>query len=100
MNSLAVTQNQMGNIYGDVGDLQRAVTHFVESIRYKEAAGNHFGAATTRFNVALSFFRHGRLTDAREYALAALRGFEPYGARAAEFIEKTQRLLARIEAAM
>ncbi|MGH7596977.1 MAG: hypothetical protein ACREOI_11535 [bacterium] len=42
----------------------------------------------------------GRLSDAREYARAALRNFETYGQAAAEMIQRTQQLLAEIEQAI
>jgi hypothetical protein len=38
-----------------------------------------------------------RLSDAAEYARAALRNYETYGQAAAAEIQKTQQLLARIE---
>jgi tetratricopeptide (TPR) repeat protein len=88
--------NQLGTIYRDGGDLDRAVQYYRESIRLKEQAGNHYAAALSRFNVALVFLDVGRREDALEYAEAALRGFEPYGAGAAEVIERSRRLITRI----
>ena len=100
VNDLAVTHNQLGNIYSDVGDLDRALSHYRESIRYKEAASNLYGAAKTRFNVAVALIAvAGHFADALEYAYAALRNFETYGEGAAEWIQRTQRLIARIEQA-
>ena len=80
------------------GDIDRALPHYRESIRLREASGNVYGAATTRFNVALDLADSGRVADAREYARAALRNFETYGAGAAEMIQRTQQLLARLDA--
>jgi tetratricopeptide (TPR) repeat protein len=97
---LAVDHNQLGNIYGDAGDVARALGHWREAIRYKEAAGNAYGAATTRYNVAVALARAGRLADARAYAEAARRGFETYGSRAVDMIQMTQRLIDLIEQAM
>ena len=90
----------MGNIYFDAGDLERALPHWRESIRYKEAAGNVYLAGTTRFNVAVALARSGRLVDALEYARAALRNFEPYGQGAAADIQRARGLIAQIEGAM
>jgi tetratricopeptide (TPR) repeat protein len=100
VDDLAVTHNQLGNVYDDAGDLERALRHWRESIRYEEAQGNQYGAGQTRFNVALTLANAGRLADALDYAQAALRDFEPYGAGAAADIEDTQRLIADIQAAM
>lgn len=100
VNDLAVTHNQLGNIYGTVGDFDRALPHNRESIRLKEAAGNTYAAAQTRANVAIDLLQSGRLSDARQYALAALRDFQSYGDRAADEIAKTEQLLADIEQAI
>jgi tetratricopeptide (TPR) repeat protein len=99
INELAVAHNQLGAIYGDAGDLDRAVQHYRESIHYEEMQSNIYGAAQTRFNVAIALFNAGRRTDALEYAEAALRGFESYGERAAEMIERTRGLIAKIRGA-
>ena len=49
--------------------------------------GNHFSAAQTCYNVAVA------------YARAALRGFQHYGERAQQYIDRTQAFIARIEQA-
>ena len=98
VDSLAVKHNALGVIYDEgAGDLDRALPHYREAIRYEEMQGNLYGAAQTRCNVALALAQAGRLMDAREYALAALRNFETFGDRAAEEIEKTRGLVAQIE---
>ncbi len=63
-------------------------------------AGNLYGAALTRYNVALVLIKSGRFADALEYANAALRNFETYGEDAAEEIQKTHNLIAHIEKAL
>ncbi|MGB2985070.1 MAG: tetratricopeptide repeat protein [Phycisphaerae bacterium] len=97
---LAVTHSQLGMIYNNVGDIDRALPHYRESIRYFEAAGDLYHAATARYYVALALAQSGRLPDAREYALAALRNFETYGDAAAQDIQKTQQLIAKIDQAI
>jgi len=68
VDDLAVTHNQLGVIYKNAGDLERALYHYNESVRYKEIAGNIYAAGTTRFNVALALAQNGRLSDALLYA--------------------------------
>jgi len=97
VDDLAVAHNALGAIYQNAGDFDRALSHWREAIRYWEAAGSLYHAATARRNVALALAQAGRLADAREYAHAALRNFETYGDRAADKIEKTQGLIAAIE---
>ena len=97
VNDLAVTHNALGAVYGSAGDMDRALAHYRESIRYDEVQGNVYGAGQTRFNVALALAESGRLADAREYARTALRDFESFGEAAAEVIQKTKRLLAKID---
>jgi hypothetical protein len=100
VDSLAVTHHQLGSIYGDAGDLERALYHYNQSIHYKEMAGNIYGAGQTRFNIALALARAGRFDDALLYARAARRNFEPYGQGAAEMMQRTEGLIAWIEQAM
>jgi tetratricopeptide (TPR) repeat protein len=94
---LAVTHNQLGNIYADGGQLDSAVRHWQESIRYQETARDRYGAGGTRYNVARALAQHGRFGDALLWAQAALRDFETYGDRAAADITQAQRLIAQIE---
>jgi tetratricopeptide (TPR) repeat protein len=81
VNELAVTHKQLGDIWSDAGQIERALQHYTEGIRYAEAAQNF----------------QGRFHEARLYAEAALRGFARYGAGAAEEVERTKGLLAEIE---
>jgi tetratricopeptide (TPR) repeat protein len=97
VNDLAIGHNQLGNIYADTGDLDRALTHYRESIRFREASVNTYGAAQTRFNVALALARSGRFSDALEYARAALTGFSSLGRGAADMVQETNGLIERIE---
>ncbi len=100
VNDLAVMHNQLGNIYDDAGDLDRALPHYREAIRYFEAAGNLHHAGVTRSNVAIALAERGHLADAREYARAALRNFETYGEGAAEEVQKTRGVIEEIEREM
>ena len=97
ISDLATIHNQLGIIYIYLGDLDGALSHYRKSIRYKEMAGNLYGAGITRFNIGLDLANAGRLADAREYAHAALRNFEAFRNRAAEEIQQTQSLIERIE---
>jgi tetratricopeptide (TPR) repeat protein len=97
LNDLATDHNQLGNIYFDAGDLDRALSRWRDSIRYEEMQGNLYGAAQTRYNVAIALARARRLADAGEYAFAALRNYETFGDRAAAEIQTTQELIAEIE---
>ncbi len=97
VDDLAVSHAGIANCFGDAGDLDRALPHYQDAIRYMERAGNVYDAARTRFNVAVDLANAARLTDARAYALAALRNFETYGDRAADDIQDTHALLAAID---
>ena len=82
-----------------IGQLDRALQHYHETIRIAESAGDLFDAASTRYNVALTLGSVGRFADARDYALAALRNFQTYGASAQEQVQDTLDLIARIDKA-
>jgi tetratricopeptide (TPR) repeat protein len=95
---LAVTHTLLGNDYDDASDLGRALHHYREAIRLYEAQGDLYGAAETRCNMAIALMEAGRLTDARQYAEAALRGFQTYGPGAADMVDKTLDLISTISA--
>jgi tetratricopeptide (TPR) repeat protein len=94
---LAVIHNQLGLTLANAGRLDEALRHYRETIRYDEMQGHLYGAAQTQGNVAQALAKAGRLADAKDYALAALRNFETYGDRAAQEIQKTLQLIAWIE---
>jgi tetratricopeptide (TPR) repeat protein len=93
---LAITHNQLGFIYLAAVDLDRAVHHLRQAIYFFDAQGDQFNAAGTRVNIALNLLFAGRREDALEYANAALRGFEAFGDRAGDQIQKTRRLIEEI----
>jgi tetratricopeptide (TPR) repeat protein len=97
-----ITHNQLGNIYYETGQLETALSHYRQAIRYCEDAGDRYGAGRTRFNVALALAlaldRADRTADALLYAHAALRDYQTIGPGAADEIETTQQLITRLEA--
>jgi tetratricopeptide (TPR) repeat protein len=94
---LAAAHGQLGSLYGDAGDLDRALTHYDDSVRLAESAGKLHDAAETRFNVAFDLAQAGRLQDALGYARSALRGFEACGPAAAPDFEQTRQLMEQIK---
>jgi tetratricopeptide (TPR) repeat protein len=93
---LAVGHSELGVIYRNAGDLDRALHHYRESLRLEEVQGNLYGAAQTRYNVALALMDDGQFADARQYAEAALRNFQAYGGGAADDVQKTLALISSI----
>jgi tetratricopeptide (TPR) repeat protein len=105
MPATAVTErgtihNQLGGIYLNARDIERALHHFQQAIRCDEQAGDIFAAGQTRYNVAVTLREAGRLSDARAYAEAALANYRTFGDRAADPIQKTERLIAIIDQAV
>ncbi|MDQ5823114.1 MAG: CHAT domain-containing protein [Chloroflexota bacterium] len=100
MHEMAVTHNQLGNIFIAAGSDEyfgRALHHWQESIRYKEAQGNLYDAAVTQRNIAVALAIRGRFEDALLYAGAALRNYTDFGPGAAAEVQTTQELIAAIE---
>ena len=93
---LGTTHNQLGNIYDDAGQIDAALHHYRESIRYYGAMQDRFRAGQTRENVAITLARAGRLADARDWAKAALRDYQACE-NADRWVVKTLKLLERIE---
>jgi tetratricopeptide (TPR) repeat protein len=93
---LATAHSLLGNIYGDAGQIDTALRHYRESIRYSEAMQDRFGAGQARFNAALALARAGRFADARDWAQSALRDFQACQ-NADERVVGTLNLLELIE---
>jgi tetratricopeptide (TPR) repeat protein len=96
LRELEVTHNQLGSIYSDAGQIDTALRHYRESVRYCEVMRDHFGAGQTRCNVAITLANAARYVDAHEWAQSALRDFEACG-NADRNIVKTLKLLEQIE---
>jgi hypothetical protein len=94
-----IIHNGLGNLYAVGEDVDRALHHFQQTIRYFEQAGDIFGAGKTRLNVAGALATAGRPSDARAYAEAALANFRTFGDRAADDIQRTERIIGAIDQA-
>jgi tetratricopeptide (TPR) repeat protein len=92
-----IIHNQLGNIYNDAGDIDRALHHYRQELRYCEEVGDVYGAGQTRFNVALALIEARRVVDARAYAEAARANFLSFGQRAGSQIQDAEKLLAVID---
>jgi tetratricopeptide (TPR) repeat protein len=97
VDDLRITHAQIGSIYSDAGETDNGRSHWREAVRLAEDGGDSYAAGQIRYNIARSFALERRFSDAREYALAALRNFEPFGDGASEDIQRTQHLLSLIE---
>jgi tetratricopeptide (TPR) repeat protein len=102
VNDLAVTHNQLGNIYNDVGDLERALPHYCEAIRYFETVGNLYYAANAHSNIAFAIALQdaNRFPMAMEHARAALRNYQSYPQGMEDEIQKTSGLIEELERLM
>jgi tetratricopeptide (TPR) repeat protein len=96
---LAITHNQLGNIYHQAGDTRRALHHYQQSIKFEEAHGNIYGTGQTRYNIALLLRDDGRPADALHYARAALHDFQRTGPGAAQTTAQARDLITSLEEA-
>jgi tetratricopeptide (TPR) repeat protein len=93
----AIVENQLGNTYANAGDARQALRHYQQTIHHDEARGYIYGAGQTRLNVARLLAGDGRITDALQYARAALANFQQAGPGAAADAANTERLIAGLE---
>jgi hypothetical protein len=70
------------------------------AIRYHEQASDLYRAGETRTNVSVALRDADRLDEAHAYAEAALANFQTFGDRAADGIQKAERLIAFIDQAV
>ena len=106
--NLGPMHNQLGLLYMNVGQTEKARQHYEQAADYYERSGNRHGAGTTRFNLGLMYreaagreapsARQGDLLRrARVYAQAALSDFQSFQGRAADLEAKAQKLIELIE---
>jgi tetratricopeptide (TPR) repeat protein len=91
--------NQLGNLYSEAGMVPEALEHYRQAIALGERLGDRYGAAQTRFNVAvLLAYASGepRLHEARLYAEAAIRDYQAVGSGGAAEVENVRAFLADI----
>ena len=93
---LAVTHYQLGMVCGLAGQIETALNHDREAIRYFERQGGRFEAGQTRSGAAAVLARQGGYADAREWARAALRDFQA-SPNADQEVVRTLKLLEEIE---
>jgi tetratricopeptide (TPR) repeat protein len=93
---LASAHSELGILYGSAGQIDTALRHYREAIRYKESMQDRFTAGQTRYNAAATLSDAGRLVDAREWARSALRDFEACE-NAAQYVVRTLKFLEAIE---
>ncbi len=97
---LAPVHQQLGTLYAEARDVDGAICHYRESVRYLEEVGDLYRAAEARYNIACLLFKAARFADALEYATAALRNYETYANRAPDRVQQMQQLIAAIEKAL
>jgi tetratricopeptide (TPR) repeat protein len=97
VNKLAIVHDWLGVLYSNAGYHDRALPHYRESIRFREASGDIYGAAETRFNVALALARGGRFSDALVYALEAQAGYSSLGSAGSVAVREAQKLIEQIK---
>jgi tetratricopeptide (TPR) repeat protein len=90
----------LGNIYDDVGQLELALPHYQKTIEFSERQGDTLYAAKARREMARAYLKKGRLDEAFEYALAALRDVESFNGSAPEDLKRSQDLVREIQRIM
>jgi tetratricopeptide (TPR) repeat protein len=96
---LATTHHQLGVVYTAAGLFDPALRNYRESIRYKEAMQDRFGAGQSRESAARTLACAGRFADARDWAQSALRDYQACG-NADQEVVGTLKLLEEIESGL
>lgn len=95
---LASHNLQYGHASYSMGDIDRALPHYREAIRFDQMQHNTFGAAKTRFNLAIALRDVGRLGEARRYAVAAFGELRKISGPVTEdLLDRARRLVLSLE---
>ncbi len=65
--NIASTYNNLGLIYQDVGDLPKAIEHFIKAITKCEEAGDTNNVASPMNNIAMIYLTQGDISNAKAY---------------------------------
>jgi tetratricopeptide (TPR) repeat protein len=95
--SRQTVENQLGIVYGEVGDIGNALPHFQRAIQHCEAAGELYAAGQTRHNVAILLADADRAGEALHYARAALDNYQRVGPSAASAAAQAEQFIARLQ---
>jgi tetratricopeptide (TPR) repeat protein len=96
--SLAKHNLQYGHASYSMGDIDRALPHYREAIRFDQLRRNTFGAAKTRFNLAIALRDVGRLGESRKYAVAAFGELQRLeGPISEDLFDRARKLVMNIE---
>lgn len=107
MVDLGPMHNQLGILYQNVGQTDRAREHYEKDVQICEQTGDRYGAGQTRFNIAVLYLeaagqketaarQRDLLLRAQAYAQAALSDYQHYKDRAAADEATAQQLLDAI----
>jgi tetratricopeptide (TPR) repeat protein len=105
---LAATHSALGYAYSNAGEVDAAIGHWWEAIRYHEAAGDRYNAARNRYAAAAALTSdsdknpesYGRLDEALTWAQTALRDYQTQEDEAADELAQSQQLIAAIKQRM
>jgi len=108
LTDLGPLHNNLGGLYHIVGQTEVAREHYEQAAHYFEQTGNRYNAGGTRYNLSLMYRQTAEQADSPErrrdllqraqaYADAALRDFQAYQGRAADWEAKAQRQIDDIE---
>jgi hypothetical protein len=92
----AIVHTRIGLIYRRSGRWSDALAYDTAARALYEAAGDIFGQAASRFNVALDLQSLDRLDDGKVYAAAAAQVFAALGERGRAGAEQARQLLAEL----
>ncbi|OUC16092.1 MAG: hypothetical protein B0A82_03700 [Alkalinema sp. CACIAM 70d] len=94
---LAVIHTSLVGLHGFIKNIDQAVFHSREAIRYYEVIGESYSTAFPMINIASALERVGRHEEALIYAQTSLRILKPFGNQAISHIQTVQELIEDIE---
>ena len=93
----SLTENHSLQYLLGAGHTSQALRHYQQSIKHAEARGDVYSAGTARYNIAMLLADDGRVSDALQYARAALRNYQQAGSGAADRADRVHQVIADLE---
>ncbi|MDJ0542911.1 MAG: tetratricopeptide repeat protein, partial [Microcystis sp. M53601_WE4] len=84
----------LGNVYGSLGEDQKAIEFYQQSLEIFQEMGYIIGEPKTLFNLGLTYYKLDRISEAKEAYLQARKLFQALGL--AGYVQKCDQAIRQL----